>query len=47
MVLMRITGPEGEEVTDGWRKLHKEELHRCYSSINNNRTIKARRMRWD
>jgi hypothetical protein len=26
MVLMRITGPKGEEVTERWRKLHDEEL---------------------
>jgi len=26
-VLRRILGPEGEEVTGKWRKLHKEELN--------------------
>jgi hypothetical protein len=26
-VLRRIYGPRRDEVTGGWRKLHKEELH--------------------
>jgi hypothetical protein len=26
-VLRRILGPEGDEVTGKWRKLHNEELH--------------------
>jgi hypothetical protein len=26
-VLRRIFGPKRDEVTGGWRKLHKEELH--------------------
>jgi len=26
-VLRRIFGPETEEVTGGWRKLHNEKLH--------------------
>jgi hypothetical protein len=44
-VLRRIFGPKREE--DGsWRKLHNEELHRRYSSLNIVRVIKPRRMRW-
>jgi hypothetical protein len=44
-VLRRIFGPKREE--DGsWRKLHNDELHRLYSSPNNVKVIKARRMRW-
>jgi hypothetical protein len=44
-VLRRISGPKREE--DGsWRKLHKDELHDLYSSPNNVRVIKSRRMRW-
>jgi hypothetical protein len=45
-VLRRITGPKRDEVTGEWRKLHNEELHKLYSSLNINRQIKARRMRW-
>jgi hypothetical protein len=26
-VLRRIFGPERDEMTGGWRKLHNEELH--------------------
>jgi hypothetical protein len=33
------------EVTGGWRKLHKEELHNLYSSPSIIRMIKSR-MRW-
>jgi hypothetical protein len=44
-VLKRIFGPKREE--DGsWRKLHNDELHSLYSSPNNVRVIKSRRMRW-
>jgi hypothetical protein len=31
-VLRRIFGPKRDEVTEGWRKLHNEELHNLYSS---------------
>jgi hypothetical protein len=31
-LLRKIFGPEREEVTVGWRKLHNEELHNLYSS---------------
>jgi hypothetical protein len=41
----RIIGPKREEVTEGWRRLHNEELHNLYSS-NINTMIKLRRMRW-
>jgi hypothetical protein len=44
-VLRKISGPKREE--DGsWRKLHNDELHSLYSSLNIVRVIKARRMRW-
>jgi hypothetical protein len=26
-VLRKISGPEEDEVTGGWRKLHNEDLH--------------------
>jgi hypothetical protein len=31
-VLKRIFGPNRDEVTGEWRKLHNEELHNLYSS---------------
>jgi hypothetical protein len=45
-VLRRIFGPKRDEVTEGWRKLHNEELHNLYSSPSIIRMIKSRRMRW-
>ena len=44
-VLRRIFGPERNEVTGDWRKLHNEELHYLYSSPNIFRVTKSRRMR--
>jgi len=46
MVLRRIFGPRKDEVTGEWRRLHNEELNDLYSSPNNVRVIKSRRMRW-
>jgi acyl-coenzyme A synthetase/AMP-(fatty) acid ligase len=43
-MLRRIFGPKREEVTRGWRKLHKEELRNLYSSPSVIRMIKSRRM---
>jgi hypothetical protein len=45
-VLRRIFGPKRDEVTGEWRKLHIEELHNLYSSPDNIRQVKSRRMRW-
>jgi hypothetical protein len=45
-VLRRMFGPRRNEVTGDWRKLHNEELHNLYSSLNISRLIKSRRMRW-
>jgi hypothetical protein len=43
-LLRRIFGPKREE--DGsWKKLHNNELHSLYSSLNIIRVIKSRRMR--
>jgi hypothetical protein len=41
----RIFGKRKDEVTGEWRKMHSEELHILYSSQNNTRHIKSRRMR--
>jgi hypothetical protein len=45
-VLSRIFGPERDEVTGSWRKLHNEELNGLYSSPDIMRMIKSRWMRW-
>jgi hypothetical protein len=45
-VLWRIFGSKRDEVTEGWRKLHNEELREFYSSTNIIRIIKSRRIRW-
>jgi hypothetical protein len=45
-VLRRIFGPNRDDLTGGWRKLHNEELRGLYSSPSIIRVIKARRMRW-
>jgi len=44
-VLRRLFGPEGDEVTVEWRKLHNEGLNDLYSSHNIVRVIKSRRIR--
>jgi hypothetical protein len=45
-VLRKIFGQERDEVTEGWKKLHNEELHNLYSSPNIIRMMKSRRMIW-
>jgi hypothetical protein len=44
-VLRRILGPQGDEITGGWEKLHSEKLHNLYSSPNKIIMIKSRGMR--
>jgi hypothetical protein len=44
-IMMRIFGPKREDVTGGWRRLHYEELHKLYASLNIIRVIKSRRMK--
>jgi hypothetical protein len=45
-VLRRIFGTKRDEVTEGLRKLHDEDLLALYSSPSIFRMIKSRRMRW-
>jgi hypothetical protein len=42
----RIFGPKRDEVTGVWIKLDNDRLNDLYSSPNNFRIIKSRRMRW-
>jgi hypothetical protein len=45
-VLRKIFGPKMDE-DRSWRKLHNDELHSLYSSLNVVvRVIKSRRIRW-
>ena len=44
--LRRIFGPNRDEVTGKWIKLHNEELNDMYCSPNFVRLIKSRRIRW-
>jgi hypothetical protein len=44
-IILKMFGPERDEVTGGWIKLHNEELHNLYSSPSIIRMIKSRRMR--
>jgi len=45
-VLSGKFGPNRDEVTGEWRKLHSEELNDLYCSLNIVRVIKSRIMRW-
>jgi hypothetical protein len=45
-VLRRIFGPNRDEVTGEWRKLHNEELHDLNSSPSIIRITNSRRMSW-
>jgi hypothetical protein len=45
-VLRKILGPKRDKVRREWRKLHNEDLHDLYSSLNIIWVINSRRMRW-
>jgi len=45
-VLRRIFEPKREEVKGDWRRLHNEELHNLYSSLNIIKVVKSRRKKW-
>jgi hypothetical protein len=45
-VLRNISWPKRNEVTEEWRRLHKEELYDLYSTSNIFWVIKSGRMRW-
>ena len=44
--MRRVFGPQRDEVTWEWRKLHNEELSDLYSLPSIVRAVKSRRMRW-
>jgi hypothetical protein len=45
-LLRKIYGPNRNEVTGEWRRLHNEELNDLYSTSNIIWVINSRRMRW-
>jgi hypothetical protein len=45
-VLRRILGPKKEEVPEGWRRLHNEELHNLYTAPDIITVVISRRVRW-
>jgi hypothetical protein len=42
----RIFGSKRDEMAEGWRRLHNEELRNLYASLNIIGMIKSRRMTW-
>jgi hypothetical protein len=44
-VLRRIFGLKREEVAEGWRRLHNEELRNLHASSNIISVVKSRKMK--
>jgi hypothetical protein len=44
--VLRALGPKWDEVTEGWRKLHKKEIRDLYTSPNIIRVFMSMRIRW-
>jgi len=44
IMLRRIFGPNRDELTRGWRKLHNYDLHNFYSSPNISKVNKSSKM---
>jgi hypothetical protein len=44
--LRRMFGPQKDELTGEWERLHNEELYALYSSRNFIRMIKSRSLGW-
>jgi len=44
-VLMRIFETKKDEITEEWRKVHKEEVTNLYSSPNVVKVIRSRKIR--
>jgi hypothetical protein len=45
-VLRRIFEQKRDKVTGGWRKLHKEELHKQYLKKKKEKRRRRRKRRW-
>jgi hypothetical protein len=45
-LLRRVLGPKYEKIRGGCGKLHIEELHNLYSSVNKIRVIRSRSRKW-
>jgi hypothetical protein len=45
MVLRRLFGPQRDDVTGEWRRLHNKEVYALFSSPDIIRIIKSRRLR--
>jgi hypothetical protein len=46
LVYPYISGPKRNEITEGWRRLHKTKLYHLNTSENITQVIKSRRLRW-